>query len=199
MVDDADERLHPQQQQQEEESAKNRNREQSRESETGYKTGTKQTWNKTSLNLNWNFWCQATQSIFTFTAYTVSSELHILNLCLFTTLNLCFSPMQSCTINRNDISRLEWGQEPYPKSQKLIILIKTKTALLQSTVAMQRRSGQQILFSSCGKDSNKCPIIIIQDYFQGKWQLLLQKHVINHLLYLSYSTAFVARTTNRDQ
>lgn len=40
MVDDADERLHPQQQ---EESAKNRNREQSRESETGYKTGTKQT------------------------------------------------------------------------------------------------------------------------------------------------------------
>lgn len=43
MVDDADERLHPQQQQQEEESAKNRNREQSRESETGYKTGTKQT------------------------------------------------------------------------------------------------------------------------------------------------------------
>lgn len=198
MVDDADERLHPQQQQ-EEESAKNRNREQSRESETGYKTGTKQTWNKTSLNLNWNFWCQATQSIFTFTAYTVSSELHILNLCLFSTLNLCFSPKQSCTINRNDISRLEWGQEPYPKSQKLIILIKTKTALLQSTVAMQRRSGQQILFSSCGKDSNKCPIIKIQDYFQGKWQLLLQKHVINHLLYWSYSTAFVARRTNRDQ
>lgn len=198
MVDDADERLHPQQQQ-EEESAKNRNREQSRESETGYKTGTKQTWNKTSLNLNWNFWCQATQSIFTFTAYTVSSELHILNLCLFSTLNLCFSPMQSCTINRNDISRLEWGQEPYPKSQKLIILIKTKTALLQSTVAMQRRSGQKILFSSCGKDSNKCPIIMIQDYFQGKWQMLLQKHVINHLLYLSYSTAFVARRTNRDQ
>lgn len=198
MVDDADERLHPQQQQQEE-SAKNRNREQSRESETGYKTGTKQTWNKTSLNLNWNFWCQATQSIFTFTAYTVSSELHILNLCLFSTLNLCFSPMQSCTINRNDISRLEWGQEPYPKSQKLIILIKTKTALLQSTVAMQRRSGQKILFSSCGKDSNKCPIIMIQDYFQGKWQMLLQKHVINHLLYLSYSTAFVARRTNRDQ
>lgn len=198
MVDDADERLHPQQQQQEE-SAKNRNREQSRESETGYKTGTKQTWNKTSLNLNWNFWCQATQSIFTFTAYTVSSELHILNLCLFSTLNLYSSPMQSCTINRNDISRLEWGQEPYPKSQKLIILIKTKTALLQSTVAMQRRSGQKILFSSCGKDSNKCPIIIIQDYFQGKWQMLLQKHVINHLLYLSYSTAFVARRTNRDQ
>lgn len=198
MVDDADERLHPQQQQ-EEESAKNRNREQSRESETGYKTGTKQTWNKTSLNLNWNFWCQATQSIFTFTAYTVSSELHILNLCLFSTLNLYSSPMQSCTINRNDISRLEWGQEPYPKSQKLIILIKTKTALLQSTVAMQRRSGQKILFSSCGKDSNKCPIIIIQDYFQGKWQMLLQKHVINHLLYLSYSTAFVARRTNRDQ
>lgn len=144
MVDDADERLHPQQQQ-EEESAKNRNREQSRESETGYKTGTKQTWNKTSLNLNWNFWCQATQSIFTFTAYTVSSELHILNLCLFSTLNLCFSPMQSCTINRNDISRLEWGQVPYPKSQKLIILIKTKTALLQSTVAMQIRPTNLVL------------------------------------------------------
>lgn len=142
MVDDADERLHPQQQ---EESAKNRNREQSRESETGYKTGTKQTWNKTSLNLNWNFWCQATQSIFTFTAYTVSSELHILNLCLFSTLNLYSSPMQSCTINRNDISRLKWGQVRYPKSQKLIILIKTKTALLQSTVAMQIRPTNLVL------------------------------------------------------
>lgn len=144
MVDDADERLHPQQQQ-EEESAKNRNREQSRESETGYKTGTKQTWNKTSLNLNWNFWCQAAQSIFTFTAYTVSSELHILNLCLFSTLNLYSSPMQSCTINRNYISKLECGQVRYPKSQKLIILIKTKTALLQSTVAMQIRPTNLVL------------------------------------------------------